>query len=61
MEGVIHDMEDGMRIQYYIFRKKLLLINFYRKKEMSYEDIAYVLSSRTEIIKTYCMTLLYDA
>ncbi|SKA04186.1 hypothetical protein SAMN02745191_0048 [Anaerorhabdus furcosa] len=54
-------MEDGMRIQYYIFRKKLLLINFYRKKEMSYEDIAYVLSRHTKIIKTYCTTLLYDA
>lgn len=54
-------MEEKISIQYYIFRKKLLMIDFYRRQAFSYEGIAYVMSSRTEIVRAYCTTLLHDA
>lgn len=51
-------MEEKVSIQYYIFKKKLLMIHFYSKKEFSYEEIANIVSSHEEIISAYCITLL---
>lgn len=51
-------MDKKIRIQYCLFKKKLLLIEFYQKKDLSYDEIAYILDSRVEIIQSYCLTLL---
>lgn len=41
------------------FMKKLLLINYYKiKNDYSYEEIAFILDSYPEIIKTYDFLLL---
>lgn len=56
MKGI--DMDKKIRIQYCLFKKKLLLIEFYQKKDLSYDEIAYILDSRVEIIQSYCLTLL---
>ena len=53
-------MKKGMSAQCYIFKKKLLLISFYRKKNISYDEVAYIVNSHSKVIESYCITILKD-
>ena len=53
-------IEEDMTINYYIFKKKLLFIQFYRMNDMSYEEIAYILDSHPVIVEFYCEVILNE-